>query len=354
MTMTSDALERLLQALWDLRGTDLFLTAGTRPLIRVDGRLRPAGDMEPLTFKDTEGFARDLLSARQWDEFSAGHELDFSFGWEGHARIRGNAFRQKDCIAIALRMIPREIPSFDALGVPPAIRRFAALEQGLVLVTGPTGAGKSTTLASVVDWINANRAVHVLTIEDPIEYVHDHKQSAISQREVGSDTDSFASALRSALREDPDVLLIGEMRDLESIRSALTLAETGHLVFATLHTNDSVQAVDRMIDVFPGDQQPQIRVQLASTLTGVAYQRLLPRMNGGQVAAFEVLVANAPVRNLIKEGRTNQLRNQILTGQRDGMQTLEMALNVLVNDGTVALAEAVARSLYPTEIRTAA
>jgi twitching motility protein PilT len=350
VTITGEALEPLLQAMWDLHGTDLILTAGTWPLIRVDGALRPVVGTEPLSPKDSEGFARDLLSLKQWDTFESGNELDFSFTWKGTARIRGNAFRQKDCVAVALRMIPREIPSFHALGLPESLRRFATLQQGLVLVTGPTGSGKSTTLASIIDWINTNRAVHVITIEDPIEYVHEHKQAAISQREVGTDTESFSAALRNALREDPDVLLIGEMRDLESMRSALTLAETGHLVFATLHTNDSVQAVDRMIDVFPGDQQPQIRVQLASALTGIAYQRLLPRIDGGQVAAFEVLVANAPVRNLIKEGRTNQLRNQILTGQRDGMQTLEMSMKVLIDAGLLARDEAASRSLHPTEL----
>ena len=217
-------------------------------------------------------------------------------------------------------------------------------------MTGPTGAGKSTTLASIVDWINTNRALHILTIEDPIEYVHDHKRSAVNQREVGEDTDSFGQALRSALREDPDVILVGEMRDLESIRFALTLAETGHLVFATLHTNDTAQSVDRLVDVFPGDQQPQIRVQLANTLTGIVHQRLLPQIAGGMVAAYEVLVANSPVRNLIKDGKSNQLRNQVITGQSVGMQTLELSLNELVHGGLVSYDEAVARSGFPREI----
>ena len=343
-------MEPLLQALWGLQGTDLLLTAGTYPLIRVNGALRPVEGASRLTGEDTARMARDLLSSKQWGDFEGGNELDFSFSWRGDARIRGNAFRQKDNVAVALRMIPRQIPTFDDLGVPAAVRGFGKLSQGLVVVTGPTGSGKSTTLASIIDWINSNRAVHVITIEDPIEYVHDHKMSAVNQREVGSDTSSFGHALRSALREDPDVLLVGEMRDLESIRFALTLAETGHLVFATLHTNDTTQAVDRMIDVFPGDQQPQIRVQLASALTGICYQRLLPRVTGGQVAAFEVLVATAPVRNLIKEGRTNQLRNQIITGQRDAMQTFEMSLNELVSTGAVSYDEALTRSLFPKEV----
>jgi twitching motility protein PilT len=223
MSLTGSSVEPLLQALWDLGGTDLLLTAGTYPLIRVDGGLRPAGP-DRLTAQDTERMARDLLPDKQWGEFESGTELDFSFSWHSTARIRGNAFRQKDCVALALRMIPREIPSFDDLGLPPAVRSFGRLGQGLVLVTGPTGSGKSTTLASIIDWINANRAVHVITIEDPIEYVHDHKVAAVNQREVGTDTESFPAALRSALREDPDVLLVGEMRDLESIRFTLTLA----------------------------------------------------------------------------------------------------------------------------------
>jgi twitching motility protein PilT len=202
----------------------------------------------------------------------------------------------------------------------------------------------------MIDWINTNRAVHILTIEDPIEFVHEHKRSAVNQREVGEDTDSFAHALRSCLREDPDVILVGEMRDLESIRFALTLAETGHVVFATLHTNDTAQAVDRLIDVFPGDQQPQIRVQLASTLTGVIYQRLVPRVDGGMIAAYEVLVGTVPVRNLVKEGKASQLRNQIITGQRDGMQTLEQSLSELVASGVVSYDEAVTRSQYPRDV----
>jgi twitching motility protein PilT len=230
---------------------------------------------------------------------------------------------------------------------------MTGLKQGLVLVTGPTGSGKSTTLASLIDAINEQRPVHILTIEDPIEYVHQHKRSAVNQREVGEDTQSFAAALRNALREDPDIILVGEMRDLESIQFALTLAETGHVVFATLHTNDTSQAIDRLIDVFPSDRQAQIRVQLANSLTSVVHQRLLPRLTGGMVAAFEVLVATPPVRNLIKEGKTNQLRNQVLTGQRDGMQTLEMSLKQLVESGTVSHDDALAQSQFPREIRRA-
>jgi twitching motility protein PilT len=343
-------LDSLVATLWQARGTDLLLTAGASPLIRVDGDLQPVHDTPVLSGTDTEQAAMLLLSDKQRAVFDTGSEVDFSFSWRGTARIRGNAFRQRGEVAVALRIIPRAIPSFDDIRLPASVRGFAALRQGLVFVTGPTGSGKSTTLASIIDAVNMTRALHILTIEDPIEYMHDHKRAAVSQREVGEDTDSFAHALRSALREDPDVILVGEMRDLESIRFALTLAETGHLVFATLHTNDTSQAIDRLVDVFPAEQQPQIRVQLANTLTGVVYQRLMPRLGGGMVAAHEVLIANSPVRNLIKEGKTNQLRNQLVTGQNVGMQTLELSLNELVQSGMVGYDEAAQRSLFPGEI----
>jgi twitching motility protein PilT len=342
--------DALLERLWRAGGTDLLLTSGAPPLLRVDGQLTRPEDLPALSAPRVTELAHRLLNDRQVNQLARGTEIDFSFSWRGAARVRGNAFRQRGDTAVALRMIPRQIPGFDDLRLPVAVRDLARLTQGLVFVTGPTGSGKSTTLASLVDWINANRAVHILTIEDPIEYVHDHKRSAVNQREVGEDTDTFSHALRSALREDPDVILVGEVRDLESIRFALTLAETGHLVFATLHTNDTTQAVDRLIDVFPADQQPQIRVQLANALTGIVHQRLLPRVTGGMVAAYEVLVATSAIRNLVKGGKTNQLRNQVLTGQRDGMQTLEMSLTELVAAGIVRHGEAVARAAYPGEV----
>ena len=350
MPKSALVVEDLLQLLWDAKGTDLLLTAGSRPLIRVDGDLRPLEGHPVLSGEDTRRLVQGVLTQSQSEAFGGRRELDFSFTWQD-ARVRGNAFYQRDTMACALRLIPSDIPSFEDLDLPLGVQQLAELKQGLVLVTGPTGSGKSTTLASLIDHINTHRAVHVLTIEDPIEYVHEHKRSAVNQREVGEDTDSFVDALRNALREDPDVILVGEMRDLESIRFALTLAETGHLVFATLHTNDTSQAVDRMIDVFPGDQQPQIRVQLASTLTAIVHQRLLPRIGGGLVAAYEVLLANSPVRNLVKQGKTNQLRNQIVTGQKEGMQTLEQSLASLVDAGIVSQDEAVVRSSYPRDIR---
>jgi twitching motility protein PilT len=283
--------------------------------------------------------------ARAWDQSL---EYDFSFSWRDDARIRGNAFTQRGLTAVALRMIPRTIPSPEELGLPAVLRDLALRHQGLVLMTGPTGSGKSTTLASLIDLINRSRGCHIITIEDPIEYVHDHRVSVVNQREIGTDTASFPDALRSVLREDPDVLLVGEMRDLESIRFALTVAETGHLVFATLHTND----VGRMIDVFPAEQQAQIRVQLAAALSCVVYQRLVPKVGGGMTAAYEVLVATPPVRNLIKEGKTHQLRNCLVTGAQDGMVTLEQSLSRLVQEGTVTEADAAARSLYPQDIET--
>jgi twitching motility protein PilT len=352
--MAERRMDSLLEVLWKAGGTDLHLTAGMPPQFRIHGELQEVPNRDPLTPADTEELLAELLTPEQSATWKAKREYDFSFSWRDNARIRGNAFRQRDHTAIALRMIPREIPSMEELGLPPIVHDFARKHQGLVLVTGPTGSGKSTTLAAVIDRINTTRSCHIITIEDPIEYLHDHKNSAVNQREVGSDTLSFPDALRSALREDPDVLLVGEMRDLASIRFALTIAETGHLVFATLHTNDTAQSLARMIDVFPAEQQTQIRVQLAAALTGIVYQRLIPRTDGnGLVAAYEVLVATPPVRNLIKEGKTHQLRNSLVTGQRDGMITFEQSLTSLVRAGVVSYEEALARSLYPRDIENA-
>ena len=345
-------IDRLLDELWLAQGTDLLLTAGLPPMVRVDGDLRPVEGKAVLTGEDTESLLAQVLTRDQrsaWDEH---HECDFSFSWREHARIRGNAFTQRGLTAVALRMIPRQVPTPDEIGLPQSVRDLALRHQGLILMTGPTGSGKSTTLAALVGLINENRGCHIVTVEDPIEYVHDHKKAAVNQREVGTDTNSFRDALRSVLREDPDVLLVGEMRDLESIQFALTVAETGHLVFATLHTNDTAQSLGRMIDVFPAEQQAQIRVQLAAALSCVVYQRLLPRVGGGMVAAHEVLVATPAVRNLIKDGKTHQIRNALLTGSQDGMVTLEQNLSALVQEGLVTEEDAVARSLYPKDIET--
>ncbi|GAA1601378.1 type IV pilus twitching motility protein PilT [Kribbella sancticallisti] len=340
----------LLEELWKAGGTDLLLTVGMPPQLRVHGDLHPVIDAAPLTHDDTDALLTELFTPAQAEAWCNTFELDFSFSWRENARIRGNAFSQRGDSTVALRMIPKAIPTMAELGLPPILGQFARQHQGLVLVTGPTGSGKSTTLAAVINQINTDRACHIITIEDPIEYVHDHKRSAVNQREVGSDTASFPDALRSALREDPDVLLVGEMRDLESIRFALTIAETGHLVFATLHTNDTARSLARIIDVFPGEQQSQVRVQLAAALSGVVYQRLIPRVGGGLIAAYEVMVANSAIRNLIKEGKTHQLRNSLVTGQREGMLTLEQSLSTLVQAGTVSYDDAAARSLYPKDI----
>ena len=303
--------------------------------------------------EDTARIIRGVLAGELWDEYQRERELDFSFNWAGKARFRGNAFHQRGSSALSLRLIPYRIPSFEDLRAPSILSSWVDLPQGLVLVTGPTGSGKSTTLAAMIDQVNERHACHVITIEDPIEYVHRHKKAAVNQREIGIDCDSFERALRSALREDPDVLLVGEMRDPETIQTALTIAETGHLVFATLHTNDAGQALDRIIDVFPGEKQPQIRVQLAGSLTGIVSQRLLPRRGGGRVAGFEVLTATFAVRNLIREDKTSQLRNVISTGSKYGMQTLEQSISELVAAGVVDYEEAISHSLFPDEITRA-
>ena len=343
-------LDLLLSYLWERRGTDLHLTAGSAPLVRVDGEMHAVPDQPVLRPVDTEAIADVLLDEDDRMTFVKRGDVDFAFGFNHVARVRGSAFAQRGSTTLALRMIPSNIPSMDELGLPEAVQHMVEAPSGLILVTGPTGSGKSTTMASMIDHISATRFSHILTIEDPIEYVHRHGQGAVNQREVGKDTESFARGLRSALREDPDVLMVGEMRDLESIETVLTLAETGHLVIATLHTNDTTQAVDRLVGVFPGDQQNQARLQLSASLVGVIYQRLLPRKEGGLVGAFEILRGTIAVRNLIRESNTRQLRNTITMGQADGMQTLEMHLSTLVTDGVIDRDEAVHRSLYPKEI----
>jgi twitching motility protein PilT len=346
----TEAIERWLEVMWDRKGSDLLLTTGSQPRIRVDGGLNAIDDSPVLTGEQIDQIVRGLLSPEHEETLEQNQDVDFSFSWLDRARLRGSAFTQKGEMALALRMIPTQIPTFEELGLPPVAEWMARLPRGLVLVTGPTGSGKSTTLASIIDRINDTRAVHILTIEDPIEYVHSHKHSAVSQREVGTDSPSFERALRSALREDPDVLLVGEMRDHESIQLALTLAETGHLVFSTLHTNDTAQAIDRIVDVFPDWKQEQIRVQLGGSLAAVVAQRLAPRLGGGMVAAFEVLIATHPVRNLIREGKTHQLPNIITTSQQDGMCSLDSSLATLVSDQVIDYQEALSISSHPKEL----
>ncbi len=347
-------IERFLDALWERGGSDLLLTAYSPPLFRIDGQLVPIPGEPRLDQDDVEHLVLSVLTDDQKQELRANREIDFSFSYNGVARFRVNCYFQMGALAMALRMIPLKLPTFDELGLPPAVEYFANLPQGLVLVTGPTGSGKSTSLAAMIDYINVNRRCHIITIEDPVEYVHMHKSSAVSQREVGSDTQSFARALRAALREDPDVILVGEMRDPETVQFALSIAETGHLVFATLHTNDAPQALDRISDMFPAERQNQIRVQLAACLAGVVSQRLIPRVGGGMVAAFELLIANNAVRSLVREGKTHQIRNLLAAGRAEGMCTLETWLNHLVINGQITYEDAVARSLHPREIKAPA
>ena len=344
------SMETWLQVLWDKGGSDLLLATNSPPRVRVDGKLFPVEDAPLLTDRQIRDVAWPLLTEGQRDTYETEQDVDFAFSWHDRARIRGSVFTQRGSMALSLRLIPSRIPSFQDLGLPAAAEMVANQPRGFVLVTGPTGSGKSTTLASVIDRINETRPVHILTIEDPVEYVHNHKMAAVSQREIGLDSPSFQRALRSALREDPDVMLIGEMRDIDSIQIALTMAETGHLVFGTLHTNDAAQAIDRIIDVFPAWRQEQTRVQLAASLTAIFAQRLVPKIGGGVVAAFEVLVATSPVRNLIREGRSNQLGNVMFTGSSDGMQMLENSLAQLVVGGIVTYEDALAASAHPKEL----
>jgi twitching motility protein PilT len=349
----TEAIAPWLQILWDQKGSDLLLAGGSAPRIRTDGKLRPVEGAVSLSGEEINTLVRTLLTPAQQSTFEREQDVDFAFSWLDRARLRGSAFTQRGETALALRMIPSAIPTFEDLGLPSTADWLAKLPRGFVLVTGPTGSGKSTTLASIVNRINETRAAHILTIEDPVEYVHHHKMSAVTQREVGLDSPSFDRALRSALREDPDVLLIGEMRDIESIQIALTMAETGHLVFATLHTNDAPQAIDRIIDVFPAWRQEQTRVQLSASLAAVVAQRLVPRIGGGMVAAFEVMIATNPVRNLIREGRSNQLLNIMTTNRKEGMHTLEISLAELIAKGIVTYEDALNVSAHPKELARA-
>ena len=314
------------------KASDIHVTVGRPPMLRINGVLNPMADYPPLTEKDTFAMLNTIMDTKRRTQFFDDGETDFSYELPGYSRFRVNIYKQSGCVAGALRLISTKIPTFEELHLPNVLSDLAMLPRGLILVTGPTGSGKSTTLAAVIDRINQFRKDHIITLEDPIEYKHEHLNSLVDQREVGSDTKSFASGLRAALREDPDVILVGEMRDSETIGTAITAAETGHLVLATLHTLDAASTVNRIIDVFPDHQQQQIRVQLAGNLQGIVAQQLLPTSDKtSRVAAFEILVATPALRNLIREAKTHQINSYIQTGHRYGMITMDASLAELVN-----------------------
>jgi twitching motility protein PilT len=343
-------LDPWLRYLWETSATDLHFSVGSVPRVRIDGKLMAIPEATPTDEPTLTAIIDGLLIDEDRALYHNDRQLDFAFPWGEVARFRANAFHQKGEPALALRLIPAGIPTPEQLGLPPATANLVQLPHGLVLVTGPTGSGKSTTLAAMVGWINQHRPLHILTIEDPVEYVHNSALALVNQREVGDDATSFENALKAALREDPDVVLVGEMRDLESIALTLTLAETGHLVFATLHTNDSAQTIDRIIDVFPPDQQDQIRTQISMALAAVISQRLVPKVGGGRVAAYEVLIGTSAITNLIREGKIRQVRNVVATGTRDGMCVLEQSLAMLVHNGVISMEDALASSVHPEDI----
>jgi len=332
---TSIKIETLLEECIKRSASDLHIQVGLPPILRIDGSLAPIPNTPALTSEMVDKLIFSTLDSMQREVLSKDKEFDYSFSFGEIARFRVNAFNEKGNLAAAFRLIPTKMPTIEELGMPQIISSFADYPRGLVLVTGPTGSGKSTTLAAIINKINSEKAMHILTIEDPIEFTHKSIRSVVAQREVHYDTYSFSRALKSALREDPDVVLLGEMRDLETISSAITIAETGHLVFATLHTNSAAQSIDRMIDVFPAEQQPQIRSQLAGILMAVCSQRLVPAIGGGRVVAAEIMIANSAVRSIIREGKTHQLDNTIQTGANEGMQTMDRTLAKLVQQGTV-------------------
>lgn len=333
-------IELLLEEVIRRNASDLHLQIGLPPMLRVDGSLIAIPGHRPLTAESVEKLVFSILDEDQRQVLLKDKEFDFSFAFGDLGRFRVNAFHERGNLAGALRLIPNEIKSISELGMPQVVSTFSQYPRGLVLVTGPTGSGKSTTLAAMVDQINSEKAHHIITIEDPIEFTHKSKKSVVVQREVHYDTYSFSAALRSSLRQDPDVVLIGEMRDLETISAAITIAETGHLVFATLHTNSAAQSIDRMIDVFPPHQQPQIRAQLANILQSITSQRLVPSIGGGRVVAAEILVATPAVRNIIREGKSHQLDAVIQTGADQGMQSMDKTLANLVQAGTISYDEA--------------
>ena len=349
--MSLDFADVLIETI-ERRASDLHIAAGARPTIRVRGRLTPLDGYPVLTPTDTREIVYSILSNDQRQRLENDWQVDLAYAIPGRARFRVNAYFQRSAIGAAFRLIPNEIVPIEQLGLPPIIHEFTRKPRGFVLVTGPTGSGKSTSLASMIDEINEQREEHIMTIEDPIEFLHGHKKCLVNQRELGSDAQTFSDALRAALRQDPDVILVGEMRDLETISTALTAAETGHLVFATLHTQDTPQTIDRIIDVFPPHQQHQVRVQLSVALQGIVTQTLLPTADGaGRCLACEVLVPTPAIRNLIREGKTHQIYSVLQTSAAAGMQTMDSSLATLVRNGTITRALAEARATSPEELR---
>lgn len=330
-------LNKLLSLTLERNASDLHLVVGEPPIIRVDSALMRLEDYQVLSKDVIQDLANVLLHEEQKSLFAKQQDVDLSYSFKDNTRFRVNVYRQQGMLAIAFRLIPSQIKTLEELGLPPTLRKFTEVKQGLVLVVGPTGHGKSTTLASMINTINQNRSEHILTIEDPVEFVFTPKKSVISQREVNLDTPSFAQALKAALREDINVVLVGEIRDLDSISAALTLAETGHLIFATMHTNDAAQSIDRIVDVFPGDQQNQVRAQLASVLLGVFSLRLLPKTGGGRVPAYEIMLMNHAIRNVIRDNKVYQINNIIQTSYEEGMISLDRSLASLVKQGVVEL-----------------
>jgi twitching motility protein PilT len=345
------SIDDLLEQMVARGASDLHVTVGAEPTVRIMGQLERLGEFDRLLPDETQRLLYRILSTEQQKHLEIKRQIDVSYSIPGLARFRVNVYFQRESLGAAFRMIPAELKTLEQLGMPPAISELGKRPRGLVLVTGPTGSGKSTTLAALIDEINQSRADHIMTIEDPIEFLHRHKRCIVNQREIGPDAISFADALRGALRQDPDVILLGEMRDLETIETALTAAETGHLVFATLHTQDAPSTVDRLIDVFPGPQQEQVRVQIAATLQGVVTQTLLPRLDGsGRVAAVEILLPDDAVRNLIRQAKVEQIYSIMQTGTQRGMQTLEQNLADLVLRGIVSTDIAIQRSSRPEQL----
>jgi twitching motility protein PilT len=343
-------LRALLEEMIQKDASDLHITAAERPKLRVDGDMVDSSAVDVLTPKDTLQLAYSVLTENQKKRFETEDELDFSFGIQNLARFRGNVFKQRGCVAMVIRMIPFNVRTFQELGLPAVIAKLAERPRGLVLVTGPTGSGKSTTLAAIIDKINKERKGHIITVEDPIEFIHRHQGCLVNQREIGTDTKSFASALKYALREDPDVILVGEMRDLETVAAALTIAETGHLVLATLHTNSAAESINRVIDVFPSNQQSQVRAQLAFVLEGVVTQTLLPKLKGrGRSMAAEIMVATPAIRALIRDDKVHQIYSAMQSGKKFGMQTMNDALYQLYTSREVAQEECERVSHDPKE-----